>query len=226
MYKHDQSAFTLIEIAIALVAIGLLLVGILKGKEMIDGAKVKGLATDFRNIPVYIHGYQDKFRALPGDDARAASHVTGATVTTLPPAELDNSSIDGKWDDYTASDSETFLFWQHVRLAGIAPGATNTADAAAHPPRNSLGGLIGITNSRAVAGGGLPIAGLTGTHIICSANIPGKFIRQLDRMLDDGVTNSGSLMAAITDTASTGNAAVAPVADPDDSTLYTVCLGI
>ena len=72
-----QAGFTLIELAIVLVIIGLLLGGVLKGQELINSAKVKNMATDFKNIQVYIYGYQDKFRALPGDDALAATHLTG-----------------------------------------------------------------------------------------------------------------------------------------------------
>ncbi|MEE8530235.1 MAG: prepilin-type N-terminal cleavage/methylation domain-containing protein, partial [Nitrosomonadaceae bacterium] len=64
--KNRQSGFTLIEIAIVLVIIGLLLGGVLKGQEMINSAKVKNIANDFRQIPVYIYGYQDRFRAIPG----------------------------------------------------------------------------------------------------------------------------------------------------------------
>jgi len=63
--KNRQSGFTLIEIAIVLVIIGLLLGGVLKGQEMINSAKVKNIANDFRQIPVYIYGYQDRFRAIP-----------------------------------------------------------------------------------------------------------------------------------------------------------------
>ena len=68
--KNNQSGFTLVEIAIVLVIIGLLLGGVLKGQELINSAKVKNFATDFRNIPLVIYGYQDKFKALPGDDCK------------------------------------------------------------------------------------------------------------------------------------------------------------
>jgi prepilin-type N-terminal cleavage/methylation domain-containing protein len=78
-FPQRQSGFTLIEIAIVLVIIGLLLGGILKGQELINSARVKNLATDFRNVPLFIYGYQDKFRALPGDDPAADAHLgTGA----------------------------------------------------------------------------------------------------------------------------------------------------
>ena len=70
-----QAGFTLIELAIVLVIIGLLLGGVLKGQELINSAKVKNFAADFRNIPVAIYGYQDKFKALPGDDVQAESHL-------------------------------------------------------------------------------------------------------------------------------------------------------
>ncbi|MEP7070452.1 MAG: prepilin-type N-terminal cleavage/methylation domain-containing protein, partial [Usitatibacter sp.] len=58
--RSQQSGFTLVEIAIVLVIIGLLLGGILKGQELINSAKVKNLANDFRVIPTYIYAYQDK----------------------------------------------------------------------------------------------------------------------------------------------------------------------
>ena len=88
-FARRQSGFTLIEIAIVLVIIGLLLGGILKGQELINSARVKNLAADFRNIPVFIYGYQDKFKALPGDDIAASTHMTG---TALP-----QQAADGQW---------------------------------------------------------------------------------------------------------------------------------
>ena len=48
--KKQQAGFTLIELAIVLVIIGLLLGGVLKGQELINSAKVKNLANDFKNI--------------------------------------------------------------------------------------------------------------------------------------------------------------------------------
>ena len=82
--RRHQSGFTLIEIAIVLVIIGLLLGGILKGQELINSARVKNLAADFRNIPVFIYGYQDKFKALPGDDA---SHFRADGLNDAPAAK-------------------------------------------------------------------------------------------------------------------------------------------
>jgi hypothetical protein len=61
-----------------------------------------------------------------------------------------------------------------------------------------------------------------GSYIVCSKHILGKFAKQLDITLDDGVGNTGSLMSMVEGAARPA----AGVAIPDDSTLYTVCMGI
>ena len=224
--KRHQSGFTLIEIAIVLVIIGLLLGGVMKGQELINSAKVKNLAADFKNTSLYIYSYQDKYKALPGDDALAASHVTGATTATTHAlaGTLGDGRIDGKWDDYAigSKGEESYLFWQHVRKAGIATGIEDVNDTTGYPPRNTLGGLIGVTNS--VATKGLPIAGLPGSYIICSGNVQGKFAKQLDIMMDDGATSTGSMRVSAA-VSGAGSIDQPVVADPQDDTLYTVCMG-
>ncbi len=65
-----------------MVIIGLLLGGVLKGQELINSAKAKSIAADLKNVQVFLYGYQDKFRALPGDDANADKHINLATVAT------------------------------------------------------------------------------------------------------------------------------------------------
>ena len=208
--KRQQTGFTLIEIAIVLVIIGLLLCGVLKGQALIDSAKVKKLAEDFRNVPVFVFSYQDKFRALPGDDTSVATHLSGATAATTPASSQGNGAINGNWNSGTATD-ESFLFWQHVRLAGLTQGATSTA-ATNYLPKNTLGGALGISAAT-------PITGLKGAHFICSDAIPGKFATELDVALDDGNTSTGGMMTAALGTG--GAAIAAPVAE----TTYLVCMG-
>ena len=71
--KRRQAGFTLVEIAIVLVIIGLLLGGVLKGQELITQAKIKNVANDFNGISAAIYGYQDRYKQLPGDDSGAAA---------------------------------------------------------------------------------------------------------------------------------------------------------
>lgn len=216
-----QVGFTLIELAIVLVIIGLLLGGVLKGQELINSAKVKNMATDFKNTQVYIYGYQDKYRAVPGDDPAAANRNAGATTATTGGTTRGDGLIGGEWDSVTTSD-ESFLFWQHVRLAGLAPGPTTFSDAASlalYQPRNADGGRIGVQS----VSGMTEITGMTGAYAVCSTGILGKFAKQLDTMLDDGETSTGSVRAVLATTPGAG-VTTASITGAQDSASYTVCM--
>src|SRR6187401_2595076 len=75
-----QSGFTLIEIAIVLVIIGLLLGGVLKGQELITGARVRNLIQQQDGVKAAFFGFQDRYRALPGDYAAAGTNINGVTI--------------------------------------------------------------------------------------------------------------------------------------------------
>ena len=205
-----QSGFTLIELAIVLVIIGLLLGGVLKGQELINSAKVKNMATDFKNVQVYIYGYQDKFKSLPGDDGQVVSHLTGATLATTG-GTRSNGVIEGNWDSTTNTD-ESVLFWQHVRLANLASGPT-TVDANFYP-KNADGGRFGVQSMS----GFTSATNMSGTYVACSRDVLGKFAKQLDVSLDDGDGSKGSVRVVVKATPTDGVAAAV------DSTVYDVCM--
>lgn len=205
-----QSGFTLIELAIVLVIIGLLLGGVLKGQELINSAKVKNMATDFKNVQVYIYGYQDKYKALPGDDGQVANHLTGATLATTG-GTVSNGVIEGKWDSTTNTD-ESVLFWQHVRLANLASGPT-TVDANFYP-KNADGGRFGVQSMT----GFTSATNMSGTYVACSRGVLGKFAKQLDVALDDGDGSKGSVRVVLQSSPSDGVSAAL------DSTVYDVCM--
>lgn len=220
--KHHQCGFTLVEIAIVLVIIGLLLGGVLKGQELINSAKVKNLAGDFRNIPAFVYAYQDKYRALPGDDRAASDHLgpaascarVAACTPANPPAGLGNGRIDGPWLGAAQSD-ESLLFWQHVRLAGLAAGPT-VPGAADYIPRNADGGDIGVTGTS-------PVAGWTASFFICSAGIQGRYARQIDLMIDDGNTQTGTIRAIADRIAAPAQFENVVAGGAQDGQLFTVC---
>lgn len=209
-----QHGFTLVEIAIVLVIIGLLLGGVLKGQELINNAKVKNLTQDFRSVPLFVHSYRDKFRATPGDDASARRHLCPASAAECTTAGNGDGRIDGAWND--TATSEAFLFWQHVRMANLAPGSTDTT-ADDYLPRNAEGGRIGVQS-----GGTAPL-GVPGGHAMCSTAIPGRFVRQIDLALDDGDPATGALRAGTQGAG--GLTALAAGTPPDEATSYVVCLG-
>ena len=165
--RSQQSGFTLVEIAIVLVIIGLLLGGILKGQELINSAKVKNLANDFRVIPTYIYAYQDKYKALPGDDMLATTHVPGA---------LNNGNGDGQITEYLGAP-------QHLALAGLITGTYN---GSTDFMTSAQGGAVYIYNDS--------VGGRSGNGVRFD-NLPDTFAQELDSKMDDGVATTGAVRA-------------------------------
>ncbi len=191
--KQTEAGFTLVEIAIVLVIIGLLLGGILKGQEMITQAKIKNAINDFNGVTVAVTSYQDRYRFLPGDDPSADTRWT-----VQAPAKGDgNGIIAGKYNAAVAgpgapaATEESNLFWQHLRIAGFVPGVTTGAGSGTQP-LNAAGGMIGVQNA-VTTGVGLGFTGLT----ICSANLPDKVAIAVDTQMDDSNSATGQVRAQL-----------------------------
>ena len=187
--KAKQSGFTLVEIAIVLVIIGLLLGGILKGQEMITQAKIKNVVNDFNGITAAMNSYQDRYRALPGDDLNAA----GRWATAAPGVVSGdgNGQFAGNYNNVLAAApvaaEETNTFWWHLRLAGFVAGPTAAGAAAGQQPNNAANGIMGVQT-----GSGAATLGFT-SNIVCTTNLPDKIAIAIDTQMDDGTYNSGQV---------------------------------
>jgi len=184
--NSTEAGFTLVEIAIVLVIIGLLLGGILKGQEMITQAKIKNLINDFNGVTVAVTSYRDRYRTLPGDDPSASARWT----VQAPASGNGNGTVEGLYNDSTLT-TESHLFWQHLRIAGFVAGLTTGVSAGAPPP-NAAGGIIGV-ESATVNTNGMGFTSL----IVCFSNLPEKVASAIDGQLDDGVPNTGQVRAQL-----------------------------
>ena len=228
--KNNQGGFTLVEIAIVLVIIGLLLGGVLKGQELINSAKEKNMVNDFRTASALVYGYQDRFKSFPGDQTQAqldAAFGAGVANACTPQAiglcTSNNGRVDGDWNAQAVT-SETFVFWQHVRLANLATGSTNIADAN-YLPRNADGGRLGVESGVSGAGAATPfIQGMRGAFYVCSDGVLVRYVRQIDTTMDDGNTAGGSVQAVPMGSAR-GTAPVA-TANIVDGQQYIVCASL
>jgi prepilin-type N-terminal cleavage/methylation domain-containing protein len=209
-----QSGFTLIEIAIVLVIIGLLLGGILKGQELITQGRIRNVSNDFQSVTAAINLYQDRYRALPGDDPGAAARwtATGNTTTSGTGDGTIGTGTAGTPAYNSATDTvESRLFWQHLRLAGLVGGATTTGAIGTAPPPNAASGVTGVQN------GAFGIQGI----VICSNNLPAKIAQAVDTQFDDGIAETGTVRGV----AGTTAGATAPTVNyvDDGTNFYVVC---
>ena len=217
--KTRQQGFTLVEIAIVLVIIGLLLGGILKGQEMITQAKIKNAISDYSGISAAYHGYNDRYRAIPGDDPGALARWAA------PPAQSGNGDgqVAGAYNAATgAPEPESRNFWDHLRRAGFVAGS------GFNQPFNAVTGMIGVQTGG--TGGTTTLGGLNAL-IICSANLPDKIAIAVDTQMDDGVPGTGTVRAldqsALGPNPPITNASVPPATYQETGTnTYTLCRGL
>lgn len=232
-YKgHNLNAgFTLIETAVVLIIATLLMGATLKGQQLINVAREKQLEADFNNIPLMIYSYQDKFKAIPGDDKNATSHFSGV-INEIQNGN-GNSLIAGNWFDFNPTNENTTI-WQHLRLAGLMSGETNV-HSPDYLPKSSLGKAIDI-HSGSDNPNASPILNangnaLKGTYIICSRGIPGNLALSMDIRLDDGNPSSGNVLATIDTDAFTMTASPSTIGTKTSSDIstngqYIVCMGV
>jgi prepilin-type N-terminal cleavage/methylation domain-containing protein len=213
----NQKGFTLVEMAIVLVIIGLLLGGVLKGQELIENSKIKNAMNDIKGVQAAFNGYIDRFRQMPGDDGDiTALNARGGSWTKVTAAGDRNGILNiSAGDTFTGNAMEGVGFWQHLKASGFIAG--NAADAGVQAyPRNAFGGLIGATGN---AVDGMPV----NAKYVCLGTVPGKAARAIDVAMDDGIPNQG-LMRATKGSQNQQPGGAATAYSDDES--YTICVSM
>lgn len=182
-----QQGFTLIEIAIVLVIIGLLVGGVLQGQELIQNSRVKQATRDLTGTAAAMFAYQDRYGALPGDDGPTATvQARGSSWTSANIGGNANGVLTANRNNTFNPNNETDVFWRQLRAAGFIAGDPADTGIAALPT-NSWGGRLSIT-AQAVNGG------LGGTKA-CMSQVPGAAAIAIDNEMDDGNGATGRLRA-------------------------------
>lgn len=136
MAKCRTNAFSLVELSIVLVILGLLTGGILAGQSLIHAAELRTASTEFNRYFTATQAFKDKYFALPGDMSNAtrfwgvadpAPNVCRMTATTT------TATCDGDGNGQIVSQgsaNEQFGFWKHLSNAGLIEGSYSGTGAA------------------------------------------------------------------------------------------------
>lgn len=128
---RQQSGFSLVELSIVLVILGLLVGGVLSGQSLIRAAELRAVATESQRYTTAVRSFQDKYFALPGDMPNAtafwgksAADCNAQTGAVASPGTC-NGNGDGilDWPAAASSTGETFRAWQHMARAGLIEGS-------------------------------------------------------------------------------------------------------
>lgn len=210
-----QSGFTLVEIAVVLVIIGLLLGAILGGQELIENSRVRNAVSEINSIRAASNGYFDRYRVMPGDDGPVATlQARGSSWAGITVGGNNNGQIAAPANPFAAPTAEHLGFWQHLRASGFLTG--NPADVgAAALQTNAFTGLTGLASLQAQMGNFNAV-------VICMSQVPGSAATALDNQIDDGQPGTGTLRA--TQQAGAANTAPGAVAAAySEDQRYTIC---
>ncbi len=175
--NFGQKGFTLVELAIVMVIIGLMIGAVLKGQAMIDDAKQKRLMNDIQGISAAYFTYYDRYNAIPGDDTSTHSWA-GVTAGGGNGFVAGNNANNG---------TEGHEFWQALRYAGLLsgdPAATGAAHLQGHP----YGSTYQVGNRN--------FAGIGTKNYIQVTTLNGSVAERVDIKFDDGVYNTGTVQAS------------------------------
>lgn len=202
--KHQkQSGFTLIEIAIVIVLVGLASAAVIKGNDMVQTVRKQAVHTEVKNTKTAFEAFKKKYNALPGDLVDAQNRLANCTGAECGNGDGDqyigtpNSPFTSA---YTASarDQEYSYFWQHLNKAGLRDEAT--------APSPDSGGFLMLRamNQDLCYAAGQP-AKLQGVWLVWQAQayvaadsapiISPRDAMLIDRKYDDGKPGWGNIRA-------------------------------
>jgi len=221
--EKREGGFTLVELAIVMIIIGLLIGGILKGQELIANSQVTATIAQVKGIDAAVSTFRDKYSALPGDmvstnrlanctaapcskTAAADGRITGASVTAAGGAPAANRESVIAFAHLAASDllsgidaiGGTVTFGSNLPEAKVGGGFTGI--------EYSTGNLTQTANG-AVPGHYLVLNGQSLAVGTTSGDLATARAAQMDRKLDDGSPSSGSVRATTSSNCTTGSGA-------------------
>jgi prepilin-type N-terminal cleavage/methylation domain-containing protein len=235
-WKESYAAFTLIELSIVLVIMGLLVAATMAGKELLNSARLRSVISEIESYKIAVDNFKTQYEALPGDIKNASSFWTTAQNggTTVKNGDGNGKIGTAVYADYV----EPYYLWNHLTLSKFVQGTFSGTSAAAA----TIG--VNIPGSKYVNGMGYAIytfnpfgfSSLSGkpyysTYLVVGKDgYPGENYPSIavlsavdtyyiDNKIDDGKPNYGNMLSD--DGNSGGNCRTGATPDEYDLTRYS-----
>lgn len=218
--RRFQRGFSAIETSIAIVILGIVFLLALKGTIAVQA--MRALLTTYRvqDIRTAVNMYAAEARQLPGDDPVAPTRYrrpeAQAFVEGVLQSMAGNAKLDGLLTDTLNPNAETYMVWRDLRYAGFMEGDPTLAGDMALP-ENLFGGIYGFDQGNLGQKDGS----------LCLTKVPGYAAGMIDRKLDDGIIDKGTIVATARFSIDQHNHFSAPdTAGYDVNKDYIICIAL
>lgn len=114
LHHKKLPGYSLLEVGIVLLIIGVMAAGIVKGTTLLDSAKLNTVISQYNELRTATYTFIDRYGHLPGNFNRASTQIDGSLKNGLGDGSLHGQGLD--------QNSEAFNFWQHLAAAKLLDG--------------------------------------------------------------------------------------------------------
>lgn len=223
--RHACRGFTLVELSIVLVIIGLIIGGVLTGQQIIQNARINNAINAIQGYQAQFQTYAQNYGAVPGDDPGASARFPNANLCGSGgggsgACNGNGDGVVGTGDSFDTAllappGGESRLVWAHLRAAGLVKNQVTGGSTAVQPP-NPFGGIFGFQNGA--------FNNVFTTTVLCLNKLPANAGQAIDARLDDGASDAGTIQSTVEATSGTGSSGGTVATTYSDGQTYTLCI--